>query len=342
MNIVTSLDNPITDIPTVLTIGKFDGFHQGHQRLIRTTVERAKQCSCKSAVMTFEPHPARVIHPEKNTRLLTSLDERVELIAAFEPDFLIVAPFNREIMQTSARAYMEQITRAMPLHELWVGTNFTIGHNREGTIQRLTEIGNELGYTVGTVSPVLIGGEPVSSSRVRKLLHDGIVEGIENLLGRPFSLRGLVVEGNGRGQQIGFPTANLAIDPLHAIPANGVYACCSWLRGTPLPSVVNVGVRPTFHNAEEPIVEAHLLDWSGDLYGQTLRLDFWYRLRNERKFSSVEQLVEQITRDVDHARELMSSYPNPRDPYDPRGSYCYRRRHLVDIFRRWPPEKEEK
>jgi riboflavin kinase/FMN adenylyltransferase len=305
MNIAYSLDERLTEVPTLLTIGKFDGFHLGHQLLIRTAVERAQQCRCGSAVLTFDPHPGMVVHPERKMRLLTSVQERIELIGRFDPDLLIVAPFNRQVMQMSAYDYMRKICDALPLRELWMGANFALGRNREGDVQRLMEIGEELGYGVGSVAPMLVEGAPVSSSRVRQLLRDGIVEGIEVLLGRPFKLQGTVVEGDHRGRQIGFPTANIQLDdPLHAVPANGVYVCRAFVEQQAFPAVVNIGIRPTF-DGKTPTVEAHLLNWDGDLYGWRLTLHFLHRLRGEVRFGSVDELVAQIERDVQRARELL-------------------------------------
>lgn len=306
MRIAYSLEQPLTDRPTLLTIGKFDGFHIGHQLLVRTATERARQCCCASAVLTFDPHPDFVVHPEHHTRLLTTLEERIHLIGSFEPEVLVVAPFNQTVKHMTAYEYMTLVHDAMPLRELWMGPNFALGHNREGTMPRLMQIGEELGYAVGSVAPTLVEGAPVSSSRIRKMLSDGIVEGIEVLLGRHFSLEGVVVEGDQRGRTIGFPTANLALDPWRALPANGVYACYAYLEGTRFVAVVNIGVRPTFGQPPIQTVEAHLIGWSGNAYGAKLRLEFWHRLRGEQKFSGIEELKAQIARDVARTRELFN------------------------------------
>lgn len=307
MQIAYSLDTPLTDRPTLLTIGKFDGFHRGHQLLIRTAIERSHQCNCCSAVMTFEPHPATIIHPDWELKLLIDLEERIELIRQLNPDILIVAPFTRETMQTSAYDYMHQICSAVPLRELWVGGNFYIGHKREGDIPRLIEIGQELGYTVSSVSPLRIGNEPVSSSRVRRVLSEGKVEEANELLGRPFRLRGVVVEGDKRGRSIGFPTANLDIAQVYVRPASGVYACVTFVEDEDMsiPSVVNVGVRPTF-GGEVQTVESHLLDWEGTLYDKTVQVVFLHRLRGEHRFDGVEDLRAQIARDAARAREILT------------------------------------
>jgi riboflavin kinase/FMN adenylyltransferase len=194
---------------------------------------------------------------------------------------------------------------ALPLRELWVGESFALGRKREGTVPRLTEIGRSLGYTVGTLATLVINGERVSSSRVRAMLLAGDVAGVEHLLGRHFTLYSTVVEGDHRGRTIGFPTANLAIHENHALPADGVYACYAYVDGQARPAVTNIGLRPTFGELRRT-VETYLLDWSGNLYGQTIRVAFVHRLRGERKFDGVDALVAQITRDVEQARALLT------------------------------------
>jgi riboflavin kinase/FMN adenylyltransferase len=288
-----------------MTIGKFDGVHLGHQHMIRHVVERAHNQGMQGAVLTFDPHPGTVLRPQKDIRLLTSLEERIELIAALGVDVLVVAPFNQETMSTPPYAYMRKICAALPLRELWVGENFALGRKREGNILRLAEIGRELGYTVGTLDTLIIGGERVSSSRVRTMLVEGNVAMVEQLLGRHFDLHSLVVEGDHRGRTIGFPTANLAINERHALPADGVYTCYAHVDGRAWPAVTNIGIRPTFGELRRT-VETHLLDWSGDLYGQSIRVEFLHRLRGEYKFDGIDALIAQITRDVEQARALLT------------------------------------
>lgn len=304
MEIVRVLEPGISARPTVLTMGKFDGLHLGHQQLIGTTVERARSLGFASAVLTWEPHPNAVLRPDQPLQLLTSLEEKSELIARLDPDLLIVAPFTEATKATSADAYMRQIVAAVPLRELWVGEDFAMGRGRAGDVPSLMLIGAELGFAVGAVRQVAAGAAPVSASRVRELLRAGDMGGAARLLGRPFGLRGVVVQGDQRGRTIGFPTANMRIAESHVLPADGVYACHVFLDDTGLPAVTNVGVRPTFGTMGRR-VEAHLLDWSGDLYGQSIRVEFIRRLRGEQRFSGVEALVAQIRHDAEQARELL-------------------------------------
>lgn len=306
MQIVYSLTPGITDQPVVLTMGKYDGLHLGHQQLIRTTVERARELGMRSVVLTWEPHPNAVIRPDQPLRLITLLDEKIARIADLGPDLLIIAPFTSETKATSAEAYMAQIHAAVPLRELWVGEGFAMGRERTGDVPSLMAIGRDLGFAVGAVSEVRNSTTRVSASLVRERLDAGDVTGAQALLGRSFALRGTVVEGDKRGRTIGFPTANMQIDPLQIVPADGVYACRAFLAdgSAYLPAVTNIGVRPTFDGLRRT-VEAHLLDWSGDLYGQVVRLTFEQRLRGEQKFASIDDLVAQIRRDADAARTLL-------------------------------------
>jgi riboflavin kinase/FMN adenylyltransferase len=285
-------------------MGKFDGLHLGHRQLIGTALSRAHELGFLSAVLTWEPHPNLVLRPDQPPQLLTSLEEKIELIAALGPDLLIVAPFTEETKSTGAEAYMAQIRAALPLRELWVGEDFAMGRRRAGDVPSLMAIGRDLGFAVGAVAKVLVGGQPVSASRVRDLLAAGDVVGAAALLDRPFSMRGAVVEGDKRGRVIGFPTANMQIRPNHVLPADGVYACRVSVDGANLPAVTNVGVRPTFDGLRRT-VEAHLLDWSGDLYGKSLLLEFFQRLRGEQKFSGIDALIAQIRSDADAAREML-------------------------------------
>ncbi len=304
VEIVHSLAPGLAQRPTVLTMGKFDGLHLGHRQLISTAVRHARNLGFLSAVLTWEPHPNVILRPGTPPQLLSTLEEKIELIGSFDPDLLIIAPFTKETKATPAAAYMAQICAALPLRELWVGEGFAMGRDREGDVPSLMAIGQELGFAVGAASKVEIEDEVVSASRVRELLATGYVERAAMLLGRPFGLRGTVVPGDQRGRVIGFPTANIEISPNHVLPADGVYACRVLLDGTSLPAVTNVGMRPTFGLLQRT-VEAHLLDWSGDIYGHTLQIIFLHRLRGEQKFTGIDALITQIRHDAEQARTLL-------------------------------------
>ncbi|MEI8165185.1 MAG: bifunctional riboflavin kinase/FAD synthetase [Chloroflexales bacterium] len=304
MEVVRTLEPGLTTRPSVLTMGKFDGLHLGHQQLIGTTIERAQSLGLGSAVLTWEPHPNAVIRAGQPLELLSSLEEKIELIARLGPDRLFVLPFTHETMTTGANVYMRQIYATLPFRELWVGEGFAMGKNRAGDVPSLMLIGAQLGFAVGALSKIVLGGLPVSSSRVREVLRAGDVASAHTLLDRPFGLRGIVVAGDQRGRVIGFPTANLHIDAAHVLPADGVYACRAYLNGVGLPAVTNIGLRPTFGNLHRT-VETHLLDWSGDLYGTSIRVEFLHRLRGEQKFDGIAALIAQIQHDAARARELL-------------------------------------
>jgi riboflavin kinase/FMN adenylyltransferase len=312
MELVHGLLHPINEHATILTIGAFDGVHRGHQHLIGSAVRRARELGCQSAVLTFDPHPDLVLHPERERLYLTSLDERAEQIAALGVSLLIVLPFTREIMQLSAYDFMVQVRSAVALRELWIGWDFALGRKREGHLARLREIGQQLGYTVHPVDAlVLADGTPVSSTRIRAALTEGDLDTATTLLGRHFAVQGVVVEGDRRGRTIGFPTANVAVHQHHALPADGVYACDAIVGGRHYGAVTNIGLRPTF-DGKRRTVEAYLLDFADDIYGETLRLTMLHRLRGEKKFDGIAALVAQITNDVAAAREWLRAQPKRR------------------------------
>jgi riboflavin kinase/FMN adenylyltransferase len=304
MELVQGLPQPINERPTALTIGAFDGVHLGHQLLIGSAVRRAQALDWQSAVLTFDPHPNLVIRPDRERLYLASLEERIEQIADLGVDLLIVLPFNRDTMALTAHEFMSRVCGAIALRELWIGHDFALGRGREGNLDRLRDIGHQLGYGVHPVEPLLLDSAPVSSTRIRSALAEGDLLDAARLLGRPFGLRGLVTEGARRGRTIGFPTANVAADLQHMLPADGVYVCRAQVAGQRYGAVTNVGMRPTFAGAHRT-VEAYLLDFADDIYGEMLRLDFLHRLRGERKFDGIAALVAQITSDVAAARQWL-------------------------------------
>ena len=309
MEIVQGLPAAINARPTIMTIGAFDGVHLGHQHLIESIVRRANDLGSQSAVLTFDPHPDMIIHPDRGRMYLTSFEERAELIEALGVDLLIVLAFTRELMQISAYDFMAQICHAVALRELWVGWDFALGRRREGTITRLGEIGHTFGYTVHPMAPYSLNdGSPISSTRIRNVLRDGDVATAAWLLGRPFGVRGTVMRGDQRGRTIGFPTANIDVGAQHLLPADGVYVCRAEVEGQHYGAVTNIGLRPTF-NSNRRTVEAYLLDFAGDIYGETVRIELLHRLRGEQKFAGIAALVAQINADVAAARRWLAEPP---------------------------------
>jgi len=305
MHVYTALDHTTTTTPTVLTIGKFNGMHVGHCYLLEQVVARARAIGGTSMALTFDPHPSVVLHPQYERVYLAPEHERRALIAASGIEHLLVLPFNPELAGWTAYEFMQRLCERVQLRELMVGPEFRLGHRAHGTLDVLQQIGEERGFGVRAVEPLLIGGARVSATRVRELVQAGDVDQVPALFGRPFAVEGPVVGGDRRGRTIGFPTANVQVDPQHVLPADSVYACrVSLPNGETHPAVTNVGVRPTFGLLQRTI-EAHLLDWSGDLYDQVIRVAFIARVRGEQKFIGIDALKEQIARDVERTRELL-------------------------------------
>src|SRR5579859_2104187 len=307
MRHVTSLEELSLSQPSAMTIGAFDGVHRGHQALIGQMVAEAHASARAAVVLTFFPHPSVVLRGRRPSFYLSSPEEKAEYLAALGVDATVTHPFSLAVSEITAAEFVDRLLRYAKLDELWCGSDFALGHNREGTVEYLEAEGKRRGFRVRVMPPVLIDGEVISSTRIRQTLRDGAVEQAARYLGRPFRLAGQVVEGAKRGRQLGIPTANLAVSEEHATPAVGVYACWASAPGWQGQAVVNIGFRPTFEGAEaRPTVEAHLLDFSGNLYGQTVALDFIARLRPEIKFPGVEALLAQIQRDILQARRLLA------------------------------------
>ena len=294
----------------VLTLGNFDGVHLGHQAILDLVIARAKVLGGESILYTFEPHPRRVLQAESNLRLLDTFEQKVETLDHLGLDAVIAEPFDREFAQVRPERFIgHHIHECIRPVEVYVGYDFHFGHDREGSMRMLTERGPHLGFSVTVVPEVQVEGRDVNSTRIRQLLAEGDVEEAAMLLGRPFCARGAVIEGDRRGRTIGFPTANLAPET-EILPAPGVYfghlrclAGNSEWAGQSFPVVTNVGFRPTFRDGRDLVAEAHVLDFSGDLYGVEIDLTFEGRLREEERFESVDALREQIAKDIEQARD---------------------------------------
>jgi riboflavin kinase/FMN adenylyltransferase len=297
----------------VLTIGNFDGLHLGHRAIMEIVIARARALEGEAVVFTFHPHPRKVLRPDRAPRLLTTIEQKAELLEEVGVDVLIVEPFDRDFAGISPGHFVEEyIYRRISPMEVYVGYDFHFGRDREGSMRLLAETGPRLGFAVTIVPEVTQGERDVNSTRIRDLLEEGRVDEAGELLGRPFSVRGVVVRGDGRGHGIGFPTANLDAEN-ELLPAAGVYAGELRLlddgeppRGSLKPAVANVGVRPTFRDGQGFLAEAHLIDFEGDLYGRRVELAFRHRLRSEQKFPDVDALRQQIARDVEEARRRIA------------------------------------
>ena len=290
-----------------LTIGSFDGVHLGHQKVISQLTAGAHAIGAPAVVLTFFPHPSTVLRGSRESFYLTTPEEKAALLAKAGIDVVITHPFNEEVAGIKAKDFVNRIHEHLSIKQLWVGHDFALGHEREGNVAVLRKFGEELGFSVQTIEAFQMEGEVVSSSRIRGLLKDGQIGPVAELLGRPYSLRGSVEYGEGRGRSIGIPTANLSIEKERAVPGAGVYACFVTVNGKQYQAVSNVGVRPTFETElAAPRVEAHILDFEDDIYGQEIELAFLAHLRDEKKFPSVDSLVIQINTDISLAREILS------------------------------------
>lgn len=293
-----------------VALGNFDGVHRGHVELVRRARAHAARLGGPSMVLTFEPHPTRVLAPQNAPPLILPLEHRLDLLAGLGLDATVLEPFTLEYSRTTAADFVRQVlVEALRVRAVVVGFNFTFGHKRGGNPALLEALGKDAGFAVDVVQEVLVDGQPCNSTRVRQLLGLGDVVAVASLLGRPFGVRGEVVHGHHRGRTLGFPTANVEA-AVEMLPALGVYAArVTALDGTDLqahPAVVNVGVSPTF-GGTRVTVEAHLLDHTGDLYGRRLEVAFVARLRPERRFDGVDALRAQIALDAQAARTALAA-----------------------------------
>ena len=290
-----------------VTIGNFDGVHQGHARIVGRVIERARELGGPAVVFTFDPHPVRILRPEQAPPPLTWTDRKAQLLAALGVDAVIAYPTDEALLQLSAEEFFAKIVRnALDARAVVEGPNFYFGRGRSGTIDVLARLSEAAGVALDIVDPVVENGEIVSSSRVRKLIASGDVRQARALLTQPYRIRGMVVHGAGRGARLGFGTANLvAIDTL--LPAVGVYAGRGFVNNTAWPAAINIGPNPTFGH-DELKVAVHLIGWDGSpLYGQPLAVDFLARLRDTRKFAGVDDLVAQLHADIVAARQAVES-----------------------------------
>lgn len=290
-----------------VAIGAFDGVHKGHQALFNALVKGAHRSGCTAVVITFDPLPGVFFKRMETGSALSSLEERISLIKATGVDEVIVLHFDLALAGIDALSFMKALKSNIGIERLLAGFNFTLGKDRGGTVNELTEIGKSLGYDVEVVEPVRDGDDIISSSNIRRLLRLGDISKANRFLGRVYKVTGPVVHGEHRGGKLGFPTANVSIPAERLIPANGVYACKATVDGKTYLAVTNVGVRPTFDTPLlEPRIEPHLLDTEERFYDRILSLEFFEYLRSEMKYPDADALIAQIKKDVQKTRELFS------------------------------------
>lgn len=297
------LRSSVTPGEHALSIGVFDGVHRGHQMLIGRMLEEAKARSLTGGVITFHPHPLSVVRPDVKITYLESLERRVELLRELGTEFVSVLQFTSELQQVSALDFSRLLVEEAGMRLLVVGEDFRLGRGGAGTVEVLTGIGEELGFEVLAVPLLGDGDDRVSSTRVRQALEAGEMETVSQLLGHPFLLRGPVLHGDERGRQIGFPTLNVGVSADRWLPPNGVYVTRALVGDREFEACTNIGIRPTFEGDNSRLVETHLLDFEGDLYGQVVTVELLHRLRAEQKFNGIEELSAQIQRDLAATRE---------------------------------------
>jgi len=303
----------LNDIPhefqdAFVTIGNFDGVHRGHIPIFEKLIDEAHRENRKAVVITFDPHPKKILHPHiKPFYLITSPDEKIKILEDSGIDGLILIPFDLEFSKITAESFVNDILWGkLHIRKIFIGHDYTFGKNKVGNKAFLADFGEKLGFEVETINAVKLGDEPISSTRLRYAILNGNVKLAARLLGRPYNVSGVVIPGKSRGSVLGIPTANIKPDK-ELLPAHGVYAVIVDLEGNRHQGVLNIGFNPTFSD-NELSVEVYLLDFTGNIYGEKLNVLFVDRLRDEVKFDTPELLVEQVKKDIDQARDILKPH----------------------------------
>ena len=309
MKAFEEIERARTSSGSVLTIGTFDGVHRGHRHIISRVAQEARDNGLQAGVLTFTTTPREVFQPDAPISNLSSLDERIGLLKEAGADYVVPVTFDRDLAGVSAHDFARQLVDVLSMRRLVVGPDFAMGRRREGTIPVLTEIGQELGFTVLPVDELQDDGQRIGSSVIRSLLiDDGNVAAANDMLARPYGLSGTVQEGHKRGKDLGFPTANISVPARRAVPADGIYVTRAHLGDRVLQSVTNIGDNPTFHD-DERMIETFILDFDEEIYGQTIGVEFLARLRGEVEFTTVDALVDQMRIDVQQTRAYFTQNP---------------------------------
>lgn len=311
MSELVFLDNVEREENTVLTVGTFDGVHAGHRAIIDTVVAKAKEKGARSVLVTFDPHPRNIISPgDDGIKLLTTLEERCEILEELGIDRMVVIPFDRDFSLLSSEEFIREIIhKKIGVSEFVIGYDHHFGRNREGTIETIEKLGAELGFDSYVVSKHEVGEKTVSSTAIRNAISEnGDIEQATEFLQRPYRLNGTVIHGDKRGKEIGFPTAN--IKPEHVnkiIPKEGVYAVKVRINGSWFEGMMNIGTRPTFDGGQQTL-EVHLFNFDKNIYGKEVQVRFFKRIRDEKKFNGKEELIEQLKADKQQSQVLLSKY----------------------------------
>jgi len=305
MEIEQELANITPQGETLLTIGVFDGVHAGHRYLLKQLQRQAAKRDLLSGVVTFNPHPQSVLHPDDQLPGLSSLEDRVATFGQLGLTVVAVLTFTPKVARLSARDFLSLLKKYLRMQGIVVGPDFVLGRSGEGNIGLLRALGNEMEFTVKVIPAYTVNGEIVSSTLIRQALIQGDMRRVEKLMSRRFYLRGKVITSERRGRALGFPTANLDPEPEQALPGNGIYATVTQVDGKRFASATNVGTRPTFGEGKR-MVETHLLDYQGDLYGREIKVEFVQKVRDEQRFPSAEQLITQMRKDIQEVQATLA------------------------------------
>lgn len=289
----------------LLTIGVFDGVHLGHKYLLSALVEQARLKDLISGVVTFKQHPQRLLKPQSSLPFLTNLPQKIKLLKDEGVEAIITLSFTLELAQTGAHQFVSLLQKYLRMRGLVLGPDFSLGRNKEGNVAVLRALGQSMNFSLTVVPEITTNEEVVSSTAIRNTLSRGNMRKVHDMLGRYFSLEGRVISGTGRGVELGFPTANLDIDPERALPADGIYATWTYIENQRYQSVTNIGKRPTFGENEQT-VEVYILNFQGNLYRHELKIDIIKRLRREQRFNTIEELKKQIEEDIKQARAILN------------------------------------
>ena len=307
MQVRTSL--PMEREPCVLALGNFDGVHLGHRRLLEQGLSQAMSLGVNLDVLIFEPHPLKVLFPERGIKLLSANQERLQYLEEIGVHTVYLLPFTRETAKTSPEQFVEKILLPLGVMHVVVGFNYSFGDQGRGNSELLQVLGQKHGFGVSVLQAQMLDGQVISSSSIRKALLQGDIRLATALLGRPPRLRGTVIHGEERGRQIGYPTANILTPDDFLIPKRGVYAVRAYLDGKSVSGMMNIGMKPTFHDLYDTVVEVHFLDFEGDLYGKEITVLIEERLRDERKFKGVDELLIQLNKDRIKAQVFLNNDP---------------------------------
>lgn len=309
MEIIREINNyTAKNKPVFLALGNFDGVHLGHQKLLKQVVIEAEKVNGLATALIFDPHPSKIINPDKSPKIITNLDRQAELLNKIGLNLLIYNSFNKEISKWQPEEFVQKfIISKLKAKHIFVGFNYSFGYKGQGDPELLVKLGEKHGFKVSVISPVEVKGKVVSSTLIREMIENGDIKSAHELLGYHPMIEGTVIPGEQRGSKIGFPTANLKIETDMLVPGKGVYAAKAYYNDKYYNCVVNIGTKPTFHQDHPIAVEAHIMDFDEEIYGEPLRLFFLDKVRDEKKFASIEDLIKQIGQDRDIAYKIASA-----------------------------------